>query len=86
MRFDGVRDFFAELWPVFECVPVARHEGAVVSVDVGERGTRRASPRRADPDGQRASGSRGSRMGRSAGGVFGRMPSGGVLGAGTSRS
>jgi hypothetical protein len=32
----GVREFFAELRPVLENVPVARHEVAVVTVDVGE--------------------------------------------------
>jgi hypothetical protein len=32
-----VREFLTQLRPVLEGVPVARHEGAVVSVNVGER-------------------------------------------------
>ena len=36
MRLHGVREFLTQVRPVLEGVAVARHEGAVVSVDVGE--------------------------------------------------
>jgi hypothetical protein len=37
VRLDGVRELLTQVRPVLQGVPVARHEGAVVSVDVGER-------------------------------------------------